>query len=122
MIEAAEATIAKLRTGRTYFENRPSLLDVMAAVSRRFPESGVVWASTFTLHDGGRGTLTGRAANQQAILSVRDALMADPNFSAINLLDSRESAGTDRGQISFSLSFTYVPLAPAAPGEVASDE
>lgn len=117
-IEAAQATIDQVRVGRTYFENRPSVLDALADLSRRFPEEGSIWASTFTMRPGGKGQLTGRASDQRVVLSVRDALMADPAFEAINLIDAREAAGRG-GQVSFSLSFTYVPQAQpqGAPGD-----
>lgn len=113
-IAAAQATLDALRVGRTYFESRPSILDALAELARTFPEEGSVWASAFTMRPGGKGQLTGKASDQQAILSVRDALMADPAFEAINLIDSR-AAGGRGGEVSFSLSFTYVPQAEGAP-------
>lgn len=113
-IEAAQATIDEVRIGRTYFEKRPAILDPLADLARAFPEEGTIWVSTFTMRPDGKGQIVGRASDQQAILDVRDALMANPAFQNLQLPDQREASGR-RGEWSFTLSFTYAAQTGSQP-------
>ena len=120
-ITAAEALIEEVQFGRGFYETRPPVLDMMTALSRTFPPDGGIWASSFTMGANGKCQLQGRADTEQAVLSLRDTLMAEPGFSDVQLNDLRQAAGT-RDEVSFSLGFTYLATQAAKRGDVASND
>lgn len=123
-VEAGEAEIARFNFGRTFYEKRPPVLDCLATIASAFGYDDPIWTTSFTMNDAGVAQLQGRATDQMAVLKLRDALVAHPDFTQVQLRDLREarSPGGSRGGESntFTLSFTYIGPSnvPAATEEV----
>lgn len=89
-----------------WYDARPRPLEILKRVTLAFPERGTVWATSLTLSESGKGTLSGKAADQKSVLAVLDRLKGDPAFTEVMLSDMRE-ASTGGGGVSFALTFSF---------------
>jgi hypothetical protein len=105
-IKAADAMIDRVVYGRSYFENRPPILEGLAEVTRAFRYNEPVWATSFSLRDNRKGVLQGKAANQALAIALLDRLKASPRLREVQLVDLREAGGRSTDQ-TFSISFVY---------------
>ncbi len=106
-LKTAEARLQRFGYGRSYYEQRPPVLECLREVALAYGTDGAIWTTSFTLRENGRGTLQGKASNQQAVLALLDRLKANPRFADMQLGDMRQSTGASR-DITFTMSFTYV--------------
>jgi hypothetical protein len=107
-VDAAAARIARVRYGREYLAERSPVLECLREITLAFRPNEPIWTTSFTYRgDTGKGQLQGRAANQEAILALRDRLTANGRFADVQDLDMRDSAGNAEG-VAFSFTFTFV--------------
>lgn len=104
-IKAARASLDRFSYGRTYFEQRPPMLDCLREIASAFGTDGSIWATSFSLRDNRKGILQGRATNQQVVLQLRDKLQANKRFADLSG-EIREGTGNQRDVV-FTLTFTY---------------
>ncbi|MGQ9592820.1 MAG: PilN domain-containing protein, partial [Planctomycetota bacterium] len=88
-----------------WYDARPRPLELLKRVTTAFPERGTVWATSLTLSESGKGTLSGKAADQKSVLAVLDRLKGDAAFTEVMLSDMREASG-GAGGVSFALTFS----------------
>ena len=112
-IAEAEEEVARIGFGKTFFETRPPVLDALADVARVMGREEPVWLTNLAIRDANRVQVQGRAADQRSVLSLRDRLVAEPAFDAVQLTDLREGGGGESGNLTFSLTFAYAPVPPA---------
>jgi hypothetical protein len=106
---AAQTTLDRLKYGRVYFNpGRPSVLDCLRDLSNAYHEDDKIWATNVTLHENGKGTITGKAADQKTIQAVVERLRKDKHFSEVKAPDQRESDQRTH-EWSYTISFDYVP-------------
>jgi hypothetical protein len=107
-VDAAEALVARVSLARKWYDRRPAFLACLREVTDAFPEQGQqIWATSLSIRDTGKATLDGKAADQRAVLAVRDRLAANKSFADVTLLDMRD-AGGNRREVVFTLSLTFV--------------
>ena len=107
-VAAAKASIDRLNYGRGFFpENRPSAIDCLREITMAFRNDERIWTTSFTVREGGKSVLSGKAADQKTILRVLDGLKQTGKFIDVKLIDMREA--DNRGnEMSFSIGFTYM--------------
>jgi len=104
---AAQATLDRWTYGRGYFSNsRPPVLDCLRDLSSSFQVDDKIWATNVTLHENGKGTISGKAADLQTIQGIVDRLKKDKHFSDVKSPDMRESDARSH-EWSFTVSFDY---------------
>lgn len=104
---AAKAAIDRLNFGRGYFaDGRLAAIDCLREVTLAFRPDERIWATSFTIRDNGKCTLSGKASDQKTILRLLDGLKQTGKFTDVKLMDMREA--DNRGnEMTFSLGFTY---------------
>lgn len=112
-IKRAQTYVAQVSYARGYFETRPPVLDALAVLAESFGREERVWTTGFSMRDNGRGTLHGRAADQQTVLELADRLKRHPNLASVSLTETREATSSERSrdsrtEIGFVISFVYV--------------
>jgi hypothetical protein len=114
-IKRAEAYVGQVSYARGFFETRPPVLDALRDLAESFGREERVWTTGFSMRENGRGTLQGRAADQQTVLELADRLKRHPNFAAVSLSETREATAAgersrdSRTEIGFTISFVYIP-------------
>ena len=111
-IKAAEAFIARVNYGRSYFEQRPPVLDALHDLAQSFGREDRIWITGFSIRENGAGQFQGRAADPLILGLLQDRLLADPRFKNITLIDQRDAVAEsdrERNDIGFAIGFTYVP-------------
>lgn len=106
-IKTAEATLARFKYSRGFFDRRPPVLECMRDMAACFGESDRVWLTSLTLRETRAGQVIGKAANQKTVLDLMDRLKKTGSFLDVKLIDLRESGGGTR-DVQFSLSFVYI--------------
>ena len=114
-IKRAEAYVAQISYARGFFETRPPVLDALRDLAGAFGREDRIWTTGFSMRETGRGTLHGRAADQQTVRKLADTLKEHPNFAAVSLSETREATAAGersrdaRTEIGFVISFVYIP-------------
>lgn len=126
-VKAAKTSIAKIGFAEGWFRREPRFLAALRELTMVFSDDGQAWATNLVIKDeviapppGApasanlvprnevRGTLTGRAVDQKAALSVVERMTkASATFSDVKMLDYR-AAGRDSREFSFTVSFNFV--------------
>jgi Tfp pilus assembly protein PilN len=105
-LKLAQATIDRTNYARGWYDKRTPALDVLKAVTNAFPQVGDVWATTISVHENGKGLLSGRAVDQPSVLRVIDAMKRDKRFNDVTLMDMRDAGASNKDTV-FSLTFTF---------------
>ena len=98
-----------------WYDARPRPLDVLKRVTLAFPEEGRVWATSVTVTDGRKGTVSGKAKDQPSVLAVRELLGKDRSLTDVQLSDMREGAAG--AGVVFAMTFNYVGQPETLVGE-----
>jgi Tfp pilus assembly protein PilN len=106
-LTAARAMDAKVSAADGWYANRPSMLECLEHITAAFPQEGSIWATNISIRDNGLGTVTGRARDQNAVLTVYDHMKNDPKFSKATVDYIRQGTGSNAKQITFSISFSF---------------
>ncbi len=104
--QEAEKLRKRVRLARGWYDQRPKLLDCLAALTMSFPERGVVWATNLAIDHNMICSVTGKAENDASVSTVRDAISASPYFTDIKSGGFREADRQSR-QVSFSITARY---------------
>jgi hypothetical protein len=121
-VKAAKANIARLQYGRGFFDARPPVLDALRDITQSFHDEERVWATGVTFKDAGaitRGTLTGKAADQQTALTLLNRLQKNKRFAEVKAPDLRK-ADERSGEWAFTISFVYTGTGDAAAAAAAT--
>lgn len=126
-VKAAKSSIAKIGFAEGWFRREPRFLAVLRELTLVFSDDGQAWATNLVIKDEPvpvppgtpaaanlvpknevRGTLTGRAVDQKAALTVVERMTkASKVFKDVKMLDYR-AAGRDSKEFSFTVSFAFV--------------
>jgi hypothetical protein len=82
------------------------VLDCLRDLTQAFRAEDKIWATNVALHENGKGTISGKAADLQTIQVVVDRLKGDKRFSDVKSPDMRESDARTH-EWSFTVSFDY---------------
>lgn len=109
----AEAEVKKIEFARNWHAGQPRYLDCLRDLTQDFPADGQIFVTSFKLHDTMDGDFGGKstAPTSKNVRDLADRLQKDKRFQEVNL-HSETRLGKE---ISFSITFKYVPLKPAQP-------
>ncbi len=105
-VKAAQANVERLKYARGFFETRPPVLDCLRELSMAFGESDRAWVSTLVLPASGKGTLTGRAADDAVVLSVVERIKKNPRFTDVKGPNTQQADQRTR-EVSFTVTFSF---------------
>ena len=71
-----------------------------------FGESDRAWVTTLVLPSSGKGTLTGRAADDAVVLSVVERIKKNPKFTDVKGPNTQQADGRTR-EVTFTVTFTF---------------
>jgi hypothetical protein len=112
-IKTAQTNVDRLKYARGFFETRPPVLDCLRELSLAFGENDRAWVSTFVLPQNGKGTITGRAADDGTILAVVDRLKKNPKFIDVKGPNTQQADARTR-EVTFTVTFTFASTESAA--------
>jgi Tfp pilus assembly protein PilN len=94
------------RAAGPWHRANPGFLDALRALTRRFPEEGVIWLTNLELSESGEMTLSGRARRRGNALALLNALEADDRFAKVTSHYLRQQTGAEQ-IVTFSMSCRY---------------
>jgi hypothetical protein len=103
----ARAGVARIRFGRGFFDRRPPVLACFDDFSRVLGRETPAWLTGITLDADLSGNIQGQATSEDAVLTLRRNLEADPRFEQVRLEDLRDAGRV--GGFTFAMEFDYVP-------------
>ena len=102
----AKPFVADMKYAETFSGGKPRYLACLRDVTQAMPEGGQAYLTGFNLRANMNGELVGRAASNQDVLNLLEKLNAGGRFTGLRRkLDARGSGG----DVSFYVTFTYVP-------------
>ncbi|HEX3358373.1 MAG TPA: PilN domain-containing protein [Tepidisphaeraceae bacterium] len=104
--QSAQMIVDRVNYMKGYFDSRPPTLEALRELTQLLHDDDKLWVTTFSIHDNGKGSLAGKAADQNIVLQVVDRLKKNKKFSEVKLSDVHE-ADSRTHEWSFSLSFTF---------------
>jgi hypothetical protein len=124
-IKVAEAFVAKISYAQHWHGGQPRFLACLKDLTMSIPEDGSIFATGLTLHDSVepgqkpdavykmKGTFSGKSNNDRNVLALLDRVkaVATGKFQDVKMSFDRGRSAND---VSFIMSFTYVP--PVEPG------
>ncbi len=102
----AQTLVDRVTYAQTYFDKRPPALECLRQLTLSFKDDEKIWVTTFTYHADGKGTLQGKAADNETVLSMVERLKKNSKFSTVNLTDTHPG-DTRTQEWVWSLNFTY---------------
>jgi hypothetical protein len=106
-IAAARDVVHKATFGRAWYDQRPRHLDCLRELTLAFPAEGRIWTTSLAISEDMRVLLSGKAADQRAVLEVVDRLNGNPNFADVQSLYISEVGGGSP-EWSFAISLRFV--------------
>jgi hypothetical protein len=105
-LATAKDMVDKAAFARGWYDRRPKHLDCLRELTLAFPAEGRIWATSLALGEDSRALLSGKAADEGAVLEVLDRLSKNPQFRDVKPLYIREVGGGVQG-VSFAVSLSY---------------
>lgn len=102
----AHADVDRLSHARGWYDNRPSMLNGIRALTLAFPNTGQVWTTSLIMRDDLTGTLAAKAEDEKAAIKLIETLRATAGFTEVKMLYLRKADRTTR-TVSFALNFSY---------------
>jgi hypothetical protein len=105
-IAAARDVVHKATFGRGWYDQRPRHLDCLRELTLAFPAEGRIWTTSLAIGEDMRVLLSGKAADQRAVLEVVDHLNGNPKFADVqSLYISEVGGGSPEWSFAISLRF-----------------
>jgi hypothetical protein len=108
-IDQARADVERVKYGRSYFEARPPILDMMRELSLTFGETERIWVTSVGYREGNRFTVSGKSADPKTPVNVADRMRANPRFSDVRMPSGIVEADPKTREVSFTVSFQFNP-------------
>ena len=106
-LAAARDVVDKAAVARGWYDRRPRHLDCLRELTLAFPAEGRIWTTSLAIGEDMRVLLSGKATDEGAVLEVLDRLSANPRFSDVKHLYTREVGGGAQ-EVSFAISLRAV--------------
>ena len=107
-LAAAKDVVDKAVFARGWYDRRPRHLDCLRELTLAFPADGRSWTTSLAISEDMRVVLTGKATDGGAVLEVQDRLRANPRFSDVKHLYTRDVGGGVQ-EVSFTISLKFNP-------------
>ena len=106
-VSQARNVVDRFNYGSGFFAGaRPPVLECLRELTLVFRDSDRLWTTSFKLGENGKGTLSGKAADQETVGNFLDRLRGNPRFSDVKVQDIREADARSR-EVTFSASFAF---------------
>jgi hypothetical protein len=105
-LKTARPFVASMQSVEAFQRGNPVSLACLGDVTAMLPEGGQTYLTAFHLQGDVKGDLTGRAVSDKDVLNLMDQFAASGRF--IDLKCKIEGRGSG-SEITFSVTFTYVP-------------
>jgi hypothetical protein len=102
----AATLVERVTIARGYYDLRPKALESLRQLTSAFHDEDKIWVTSWNIHDNGKGTLQGKAADNETVLLLVDRLKKNPKFTTVQLTDSHPGDARTQEFI-WSLNFTY---------------
>ncbi len=106
-VATAKEVVDKTAFARGWYDRRPKFLDSLRELTLAFPLEGKIWATSLAISDDMRAMVSGKAADEAAVLEVLDRLKGSPKFTDVKPLYIREVGGGTQ-DVSFAISLSFV--------------
>jgi hypothetical protein len=106
-VDVAKDIIEKMTFARQWYDQRPRFLDSLRELTLAFPAEGRIWTTSVGIGEDMKALLSGKAADEGAVLEVLDHLAKSPKFSDVKPLYIRE-VGSGSSEVSFAISLKFV--------------
>jgi hypothetical protein len=105
-LAAAKDVVVKTAFARGWYDLRPKHLDCLRELTLAFPAEGRIWTTSLAISEDMRILVSGKAMDGNAVLEVVDRLKANPKFSDVKHLYTRDVGG-GAPEVSFAISLAY---------------
>ncbi|MBE3099612.1 MAG: hypothetical protein IMZ55_19100 [Acidobacteria bacterium] len=106
-IAAARDIVHKATFAGGWYDQRPRHLDCLRELTLAFPAEGRIWTTSLAISEDMRVLLSGKAADQRAVLEVVDHLNGNPKFADVQSLHISEVGGGSL-EWSFAISLRFI--------------
>jgi len=106
-LAAAKDLVRKATFAGRWYDQRPRHLDCLRELTLAFPAEGRIWTTSLAISEDMRVLLSGKAADQGAVLEVVDRLDGNPKFAEVQSLYISEVGGGSL-EWSFAISLKFV--------------
>ena len=106
-LAAAKDIVRKATFAGRWYDQRPRHLDCLRELTLAFPAEGRIWTTSLAISEDMRVLLSGKAADQGAVLEVVDRLDGNPKFAEVQSLYISEVGGGSL-EWSFAISLRFV--------------
>lgn len=106
-LKVARPFVANMQSIEGYQRGRPISLACLGDITAMLPEGGPTYLTAFHLQGNTKGDLTGRAATDKDVVHLMDQFETSGRFLDLNCKIEGKGSGSE---ITFSVTFTYVPL------------
>ncbi len=105
-LASAKDTVDKVAFARGWYDRRPRHLECLRQITLAFPAEGRIWATSVAINEDRRVLLSGKAADEKAVLEVMDRLSANRRFLEVKPMYIREVGGGS-SEVSFAISLNF---------------
>ena len=106
-LATARDVVHKATFAAGWYDQRPRHLDCLRELTLAFPAEGRIWTTSLAISEDMRVLLSGKAADQRAVLEVVDRLNGHPQFADVQSLYISEVGGGSL-EWSFAISLRFV--------------
>jgi len=108
-VAAAKDIVDKTAFARGWYDRRPKFLNCLRDLTNAFPTESRIWTTSLGVGEDMRALLSGKAADERAVLEVLDRLTNNPKFSDVKPLYIREVGGGS-SEVSFAISLRFAKV------------
>jgi len=118
-LDAAKTVVDRMDYTRAYFDARPPLLECLREITLAYHDDDKIWTTSLSLRDEERrtekekklppvrkGTLQGKASDNNTVYAMLDRLRKNPKFAAVQMLKTTEVGGKSK-DVFFTASFIF---------------
>lgn len=103
----ARNVVDRFNYGSGFFPGaRPPVIECLRELTLSFRDSDQLWTTSFKLSADGKGTFTGKAADQKTVGDLLDRMRNNPRFSDVKVQDIREADARSR-EVTFAANFVF---------------
>ena len=118
-VDEAKVVVDRMDYTRAYFDARPPLLECLREITLAYHDDDKIWTTSLTLREEERrtekekklppvrkGTLQGKASDNNVVYAVLDRLRKNPKFASVQMLKVQEVGGKSK-DVTFTASFNF---------------
>jgi hypothetical protein len=102
----ATTLVNRVNIARGYYDQRPRTLESLRQLTQEFRDDEKIWVTSLNIHDNGKGTLQGKAADNETVQKTVERLKKNSRFLQVQLNDAHPGDSRTQEWV-WSLNFTY---------------